>query len=174
MFGFVFLVGLFCGLVQAAPGAPIPGTLGVQFDKRSSLPTLTLPDATYQAYSYDSQSDVSPANLLSWMLQKGARISCCLSLSRIASITIWDHVPCITRNKHWSLGFDIDLQVQKHSLCSPSSRRSTLGKASASSKERSSSNWRLWTKLSTSQHQGDKSSRRWNKLCRSNDPRHHS
>ncbi len=71
MFRFVFLFGLFCGLVQAAPGAPLPGTLGVRFDKRSSLPTLTLPDATYQAYSYDSQSDVSPAIILSWLLQTG-------------------------------------------------------------------------------------------------------
>jgi hypothetical protein len=101
MFKFIFLAGLFYGLVQAAPAAPLPGTLGVQFDKRSSLPTLTLPDATYRAYSYDSQSDVSLAILLSWMLQKGARVLFCfpkrLQYSKVIS---WDHVPCITSNKH--------------------------------------------------------------------------
>jgi hypothetical protein len=68
MFRFILLIGLLHGLVQAAPGAPPPGTLGLRFEKRTSLPTLTLPDATYQAYSYDSQSDVSAASLLSWVL----------------------------------------------------------------------------------------------------------
>lgn len=73
MFKFVFLVGLYCGLVQAAPASPLSGILGLQFDKRSSLPTLTLPDATYRAYSYDSQSDVSPAIFL-FLLDAAARV----------------------------------------------------------------------------------------------------
>ena len=39
-----------------------PANLGLNFEKRAgSLPTLTLPYATYQASSYDSDGDVGRA-----------------------------------------------------------------------------------------------------------------
>lgn len=54
MFWFVTVILLINAAVQAAPTEK----LGVRFEKRGSLPTLTLPDATYRADSYNSQSDV--------------------------------------------------------------------------------------------------------------------
>ena len=54
-----YVLGLLGALSRAAPvSAPGP-RLGLKFDKRSSsLPTLALPDATYQAASYDLENDV--------------------------------------------------------------------------------------------------------------------
>ena len=49
---------LFSVLVQAAPTAAPAEKLGLNIEKRGSLPTLTLSDATYVADSYNSQSDV--------------------------------------------------------------------------------------------------------------------
>jgi len=59
MFQFILLAVLFSFLVQAAPTETPARRLGLKFEKRGSLPTLTLPDATYRADSYNSQSDVS-------------------------------------------------------------------------------------------------------------------
>ncbi len=52
-------LSFFNALAQAAPTEIPAGKLGLKFEKRGSLPLLTLPDATYQADSYNSQSDVS-------------------------------------------------------------------------------------------------------------------
>ena len=59
MLWFTLAVSLCGALAQAAPTQSPAGKLGLKFEKRGSLPTLTLPDATYQAASYNAQSDVS-------------------------------------------------------------------------------------------------------------------
>ena len=59
MFWPIIICVLFSVLAQAAPTEATAGKLGLKIGKRGSLPTLTLPDATYQADSYDSESDVS-------------------------------------------------------------------------------------------------------------------
>lgn len=46
-------------LFQAfAIAAPASKPLAIKFDKRSGLPQITFPDATYQASKYDVFSDV--------------------------------------------------------------------------------------------------------------------
>ena len=37
----------------------VPAPLGLRFEKRDTLPTLTLPYATYQASNYNPNGDVS-------------------------------------------------------------------------------------------------------------------
>ncbi|MCJ1280955.1 hypothetical protein MMC26_000273 [Xylographa opegraphella] len=55
----LFLLGCSGSLLQAAPISQPNAGLGVKFEKRSgSLPILTLPDAAYQAASYDASSDI--------------------------------------------------------------------------------------------------------------------
>jgi len=49
---------LTAALVAAIP-APSPSRLGIQFEKRDELPTLTLPYATYRASEYEANGDVS-------------------------------------------------------------------------------------------------------------------
>ena len=57
----LLLVGLLSHVSRAAPIAEPGLTLGLKFDKRSNgLPTLTLPDAVYQAAGYDVENDVCP------------------------------------------------------------------------------------------------------------------
>jgi hypothetical protein len=58
MLWFTLAASLLCALAQAAPTQAPAGKLGVKFEKRGSLPTLTLSDATYRAASYNAQSDV--------------------------------------------------------------------------------------------------------------------
>ena len=56
----LLLLGFFGSPFHAVPISQPGAGLGVKFEKRSgSLPTLTLPDAVYQAVSYDALSDVS-------------------------------------------------------------------------------------------------------------------
>lgn len=45
------------GLIPSAIAAPL--SLGIQFSTKNGLPTLTLPYASYTAYSYDVTDDVS-------------------------------------------------------------------------------------------------------------------
>ncbi|MCJ1379135.1 hypothetical protein MMC17_002235 [Xylographa soralifera] len=55
----LLLLGFFGSLFQAVPISQPGAGLGVKFEKRSdSLPTLTLPDAIYQAASYDALNDI--------------------------------------------------------------------------------------------------------------------
>jgi hypothetical protein len=49
-----FLAGLLPSVVLAAPLS-----LGIAFSSTDGLPELTLPYATYKAYSYDVTDDVS-------------------------------------------------------------------------------------------------------------------
>lgn len=51
-----FSVSLFAGILALVSAAPTP--LGVQFDKRATLPTLTLPYGTWQASSYNAVADM--------------------------------------------------------------------------------------------------------------------
>ena len=56
----LLLLGFYGSLFHAVPISQPGAGLGVKFEKRSdSLPTLTLPDAIYQAASYDALNDVS-------------------------------------------------------------------------------------------------------------------
>jgi len=58
----LLVIGLLSTISQAAPIAESGPTLGLKFDKRgNSLPTLTLPDAVYQAAGYDVENDVGSA-----------------------------------------------------------------------------------------------------------------
>lgn len=55
----LLVLGLLSPVSRAAPIAEPGLTLGLKFDKRSNgLPTLTLPDAVYQAAGYDVENDV--------------------------------------------------------------------------------------------------------------------
>ncbi|MCJ1420544.1 hypothetical protein MMC32_006901 [Xylographa parallela] len=55
----LLLLGFFGSPFHAVPISQPGAGLGVKFEKRSgSLPTLTLPDAVYQAVSYDALSDI--------------------------------------------------------------------------------------------------------------------
>lgn len=55
---FLFLVGLLPSVLAA------PLSLGIAFSTTDGLPTLTLPYATYKAYSYDVTDDVSSRLIL--------------------------------------------------------------------------------------------------------------
>ena len=56
MFEMMWLcVFLFRAVVLAAPSSE---TVEVEFDKRSGLPQITFPDATYQATGYNVLADV--------------------------------------------------------------------------------------------------------------------
>ena len=59
----LLLTSAFFGWVSVL-AAPTPSPLGVQFDKRGLLPTVTFADATYRATKYDAINDVGLPLLL--------------------------------------------------------------------------------------------------------------
>ena len=58
MLQFPWLIAILLAAYVAA--APTESLLGIKLDKRGGLPTVTFPDATYQATNYDLLTDVWP------------------------------------------------------------------------------------------------------------------
>ena len=53
---YLLVAALYCWVSVLA--APTPSPLGVRFEERSLLPTVTFADATYRASKYDLVNDV--------------------------------------------------------------------------------------------------------------------